>query len=64
MYGASMSYDTKKAAFMAIVTLFILVFVQAASLYGIYIKELTVGEYLSVWTPLLTLAVGYWFGKS
>lgn len=59
-----MNLDLQKATFMAIVTLFLLVFVQAASLYGIYIKVLTVGEYLAVWTPLLTLAVGYWFGRS
>ena len=59
-----MNFDIQKATFMAIVTLFLLVFVQAASLYGIYAKALTVGEYLAVWTPLLTLVVGYWFGRS
>lgn len=58
-----MTFDMQKTTFMAIVTLFLLFFVQAASLYGIYIKTLTVGEYLAVWTPLLTLVVGYWFGQ-
>lgn len=56
--------ELQKLSFMALVTLILLLFVQSASLYGIYAKQITIGEYLAVWTPLLTLAVGYWFGKS
>lgn len=57
------SIDVQKLSFMAIVTLLLMVFVQSASLYGLYKGVLSVRDYLSVWTPLLTLAVGYWFGK-
>ena len=54
---------TRQLSFMAIVTL-LLLFVQGASLVFMFRGEITAQEYLSVWTPLLTLAVGYWFGKS
>ena len=55
---------TKELSFMAIVTLLLLIFVQGASMFFLYKNLLSAQDYLSVWTPLLTLSVGYWFGKS
>lgn len=59
-----MSIDLKQLTFMAILTLVLLVFVQGASILFLIRGGITAQEYLSVWTPLLTLSVGYWFGRS
>ncbi len=49
--------------FMALVTLVLLLTVQGASIYMLVAETITATEYLSVWSPILTLAMGYWFGK-
>ncbi len=49
--------------FMALVTLVLLVTIQGASIYMLVAHQITAGEYLAVWSPILTLAMGYWFGK-
>jgi hypothetical protein len=49
--------------FMAILTLVLVSCVQGASIYMLAAAAITAQEYLSVWVPLMTLAVGYWFGK-
>lgn len=49
--------------FMALLTIILLVAVQGASIYMLVTKSITAQEYLSVWVPLMTLAVGYWFGR-
>lgn len=49
--------------FMALVTLVLLLTVQGASIYMLVAETITAAEYLSVWSPILTLAMGYWFGK-
>lgn len=54
---------TRRLGFMAALTLLLLACVQAVSLGGIWHGSITVQEYLAVWTPLLTLSVGYWFGS-
>lgn len=48
---------------MALVTLVLLLTVQGASIYMLVAETITATEYLSVWSPILTLAMGYWFGK-
>ena len=55
---------TKELSFMAIVTLLLLIFVQGASMVFLYKDLLSANDYLAVWVPLLTLSVGYWFGKN
>lgn len=49
--------------FMALVTLVLLLTVQGASIYMLVAEKISATEYLSVWSPILTLAMGYWFGK-
>ncbi len=58
-----MSVVTPQITFMAIVTLILLASVQGASIYLLSTNAITGQEYLAVWVPLTTLAVGYWFGK-
>lgn len=53
----------KQLGFMAILTLFMVVCVQAVSGWGLVVGALTFQEYLSVWAPLMALAVGFWFGQ-
>lgn len=59
-----LNIDVRKLSFMAILTTVLLICVQGASLVSLYQQTLKIDQYLAVWTPLLTLAVGYWFGKS
>ena len=49
--------------FMALITLVLLVGVQAASFYALVAGLIAMRDHLSIWVPLMTLAVGYWFGK-
>lgn len=53
----------KRLSFMAILTLAMLACVQVVSVIALYRGDISIQEYLSVWTPLLTLALGYWFGR-
>jgi hypothetical protein len=48
---------------MAVLTLVTLATVQVASLWGLYAELLAFDEYLSMWTPIMTLMVGFWFGQ-
>ncbi len=43
------------------VTLLLVAAVQAVSAYGVYADDLTIKDYLSVWSPIATLVLGYWF---
>lgn len=43
------------------ITIIIVLCMQAASVVAIYQGALTYKDYLSLWTPMLTLVVGYWF---
>jgi hypothetical protein len=49
--------------FMAVLTLMLVVSVQAASFYGLLTGKLDLQGYLAVWVPLMTMAAGFWFGK-
>lgn len=57
------SIVTPQITFMAAITLLLLLSTQAASVYMLVAETITAAEYLSVWSPILTLAMGYWFGK-
>ena len=60
-----MDKDTlKRLSYMAILTLALLAGVQAVSIVAIYQGHMTTQEYLGLWTPMLTLALGYWFGRN
>ncbi len=54
---------TPQLTFMALLTIILLVAVQGASVYMLVTGALTAEGYLSVWVPVMTLSVGYWFGK-
>jgi hypothetical protein len=54
---------TPQLTFMALVTLILLVTIQGATVYMLVASSITASEYLAVWSPILTLALGYWFGK-
>jgi hypothetical protein len=54
---------TKQLGFMAILTFGTLATVQVASLWGLYAELLTFDGYLSLWAPIMTLMVGFWFGQ-
>lgn len=49
--------------FMAVLTVALLVSIQGASIYMLAAGKISAGEYLGVWSPILTLAMGYWFGQ-
>jgi len=53
----------RKLSFMAILTLAMLVSVQTVTIIALYRGTLSIQEYMTVWTPMLTLAIGFWFGK-
>ena len=53
----------KQLGFMALLTLFLVLCVQAASGWGLIAGKVTFQEYLSVWSPIMALAVGFWFGQ-
>lgn len=50
-------------SFMAILTLLLLASVQGASIYLLTTDDITGREYLAIWVPMVTLAVGFWFGR-
>lgn len=50
-------------SFMAAITVILLITIQGASVYMLVTEMIVAGEYLSIWSPILTLAMGYWFGK-
>lgn len=54
---------TPQMTFMAVLTLMLVVSVQAASFYGLLTGKLDLQGYLAVWVPLMTMAAGFWFGK-
>lgn len=58
-----MSIVTPQITFMAAITVLLLLSTQAASIYMLVASKITAGEYLSVWSPILTLAMGFWFGR-
>ena len=43
------------------VTLFVIACVQSASVVGLYIGQITFADYLSLWSPIMALVIGYWF---
>lgn len=49
--------------FMAGLTVLLLVTIQGASIYMLVTSAITARDYLGVWSPIMTLAMGYWFGK-
>lgn len=49
--------------FMGWLTLILLVGMMFASTWLMHDKQITGRDYLAMWTPLLTLAVGWWFGR-
>lgn len=53
----------KQLGFMALLTLFLVACVQAVSGWGLLADRITFQEYLSVWSPIMALAVGFWFGQ-
>jgi len=53
----------KQLGFMAILTLFLVVCVQAVSAWGLVNGAIAFNDYLAVWSPLLALAIGFWFGQ-
>lgn len=60
-----MDKDTlKRHSFMALLTLALLAGVQAVSIVALYQGRMSAQEYLGLWTPLLTLSLGYWFGRN
>lgn len=58
-----MDLDLKRLSFMAVLTTVMLLAVQAVSILAIVRGSLAVTDYLAVWTPLLTMALGYWYGR-
>ena len=58
-----MDIDLKRLSFMAVLTTIMLLAVQAVSILAIVMGSLAVTDYLAVWTPLLTMALGYWYGR-
>ncbi len=58
-----MDLDLKRLSFMAVLTTVMLLAVQAVSILAIVMGSLAVKDYLAVWTPLLTMALGYWYGR-
>lgn len=58
-----MNIQTRQLSFMALLTLILLVTVQAVSVYLLVADRIEARDYLGVWVPVMTLAVGYWFGK-
>lgn len=53
----------KQLGFMALLTLALVLCVQIVSAWGMLAGALSFQEYLSVWSPLMALAVGFWFGQ-
>lgn len=49
--------------FMGWLTLILLVSMQIASGLALVKDAITWRDYLSLWAPILTMAMGYWFGK-
>lgn len=49
--------------FMGWLTVLLLAGVMLASTWMFARDQIPARDYLNLWTPLLTLAVGYWFGK-
>jgi hypothetical protein len=49
--------------FMGWLTLILLVGMMFASTWLMLDNQITGRDYLAMWTPLLTLAVGWWFGR-
>lgn len=43
------------------VTLLLVASVQAVSAWGVYSDAMSIKEYLTVWSPIATLVLGYWF---
>lgn len=53
----------KQLGFMALLTLFLVICLQAVSGWGLATDKLNFQEYMSVWSPIMALAVGFWFGQ-
>lgn len=49
--------------FMGWLTLILLVGMMFASTWLMVEGQISGRDYLAMWTPLLTLAVGWWFGR-
>ena len=56
-----MSNTTPVQRFTAAFTVVLFFVVQIASLYALYIKELTITNYLTAWVPITLGAIWYWF---
>lgn len=53
----------KQLGFMALLTLFLVACLQVVSGWGLAAGKLTFQEYMAVWSPIMALAVGFWFGQ-
>ena len=49
--------------FMGWLTLILLVGMMAASTWMFAVGQIAADDFLNLWAPLLTLAVGWWFGR-
>ncbi len=54
----------RRLSFMAILTLVLVVCVQVVSIVAMYRGSMSIQEYLAAWIPLMTLALGFWFGRN
>lgn len=43
------------------VTLFVIACMQTASMIGLYNGQISFMDYLNLWSPVMTLVIGYWF---
>ena len=43
------------------VTLFVIACMQIASVIGLYTGQIKFMDYLNLWSPVMTLVIGYWF---
>jgi len=49
--------------FMGWLTLILLLGMLAASSWMLVAGQIVARDWLAIWSPLLTLAVGWWFGR-
>lgn len=55
--------EIRRLSFMALLTLALVACVQLVSVVAMVRGDLEVRDYLSLWVPMLTMALGYWFGR-
>lgn len=47
--------------FLAVLTSLIVLCMQIASGLALWLDKLSFADYAAIWTPVLTLVLGYWF---